>query len=296
MKRFIACRAITMILFVLIFFLTTTAVFAEEPGNDGPLSPLGANFVEVTDAVSFLAAVGPNRTIHLLPGEYDLSADAVMEILQTDGSSEFPYVSYDSDLDYYSGIVISDVYNLIIIADTPQEIYTKNTDDTVLIFHECGFITVSGITLGHKPEKASGCTAGVFAAVNSINITLDGCDLYGCGYEGAGILLSSSILFEDCIIRDCTELAVYMEDVRNVRFVRTEFYGNGTECSYPSGLFWITGESMNITFQECNIHDNGNTYTKPYAMFRVDWIESELTVTDCEIENNLYDDYGECVE
>jgi hypothetical protein len=80
------------------------------------------------------------------------------------------------------------------------------------------------------------------------NITFDRCDLYGCGYEGAGIILSSSIFFEDCIIRDCSELAAYMESVRNIKFLRTEIFGNGTECSYPSGLFWISGESVSVTY------------------------------------------------
>ena len=289
MKHITALRTLTSIGLALLLFLTTVTAIAEESNNTVTIDPLETEVIEVTDAVSFLAAIGPNRTIRLLPGDYDLSSDAVMEIMQTDGPTQYPYLSYD--LDYYSGIVISDIYNMTIIADSPQEIYTQNINDTVLIFNECSYVTVSGITLGHKPETSSRCSAGVITTSYCNHITFDRCDLYGCGYQAAEILLSSSVLFEDCIIRDCSELAAYMESVRNIAFVRCDIYGNGTECSYPSGLFWITGESKNIVFDECDIHKNGNAYTESTTMFRVDWVESELTIMDCEMDNNLYDEY-----
>lgn len=290
MKRIAVLCTFTTIALVLFLLLMPFTTFANELNDGETWTTYEADEVEVSGAVSLLTAIRSNRTIRLLPGDYDLSSDAVIKILQDSGAAQFPNVFYSVDIGTYNGIVLSDVYNLRIIADSPQEIYTKNISDTVLIFQECSHITLSGITLGHKPEKASTCSAGVVVTSYCNNIAFNGCDLYGCGYEGAGMICSSSIAFTDCIIRDCSDNAAYMENVVDIKFVGTDVYGNGTESEYATELFWVSGESRNITFQKCSIHDNGNTNTSsPSTMFRVDWANEELTITNCEMDNNLYD-------
>lgn len=267
---------------------------ASEPGTQDAAVP-ETDEVEVSDTVSLLAAIRPNRTIHLLPGDYDLSADVVMGLLTGNGSSSFPYVYYN-DLKptqvLNSGVVVANVDNLTIIADSPQEIYTKNHRDTVLVFESCRHVTLSGVTLGHKPYPASACVASVVCTSNCSDVTFSKCDLYGCGVQGAYIENSSSIAFNGSIIRDCTDVAAYVYNGTDIAFVGTEIYGIGTESKYVQTLFQISGDSKNITFNRCNIHDNGNTGTSlRTAMFLVFGNEEALTITDCQMDNNLFDDY-----
>lgn len=269
------------------------ALLTQTPASDAAV--FEADSVEVSDAVSFLEAIRPNRTIYLLPGDYDLSSDAVMEMLTGENAVLTPYVYYndfDTNDKLNSGVVIVNVDDLTIFATDPQEIYTKSTKDTVLIFESCNHITVTGITFGHKPDKATACVAAVIGTAYCDDVVFSGCDLYGCGVQGAYLEYSSSIIFIDSVIRDCVNMAAYIYGGEDIQFIGTEIYGVGTSNIFAQTLFQISGNSKTITFKECNIHDNGNSSTTlPSTMFLVIGREDELTITDCEMNDNIYDNY-----
>lgn len=252
---------------------------------------LEPDVVEVTDGVSLLAAIQPNRTIRLLPGDYNIGADEVLAILQDDQNKQFPYVYYKSNMSGKSmnqGIVIANVDHLTILAEEQQEIYTPKTTDTVLNFESCSDVTLSGILVGHKPERGDACVADVISTAECRDLIFSNCELYGCGNGGVYIENSSSITFTDSIIRDCTDMAIYIYGGTDVSFHRTEMFGIGTTSKYINSLVQITDDSKNILFSECSIHDNGNWESVlKTALFLVDDRE-ELTLTNCDIYNNDY--------
>ncbi len=271
---------------------TLTLLKQTATDNEDTTEDLTVDEVAVSNATELLQAIKSNRIIHLQPGDYDLSSDGVLAIVEPRTSEKSPYVYYN---DYSSGnmetmgVVVVNVENLTIIADEQQEIYTKYTADTVLNFEACSNITVSGVQFGHKPDVAKACVAGVLGMLNCSDMTFSKCDLYGCGVQGVYIIDSSSILFSNSIIRDCTDMAAYLSGVTDVKFIGTEIYGIGTDNEYVHTLVQISGNSEKILFQKCNIHDNGNINGNiTTSMFLVVTGVSP-TITDCTMTNNYYD-------
>ncbi len=247
--------------------------------------------VEVSDGVSLLAAIQPNRTIRLLPGDYNISVDDMLKILQDDQNTQFPYVYYKSNMSGKSlnqGVVIANVDHLTILAEQQQEIYTQKTTDTVLNFEGCSDVTISGILLGHKPERGDACVADVVSTAECRDFVFSNCELYGCGNGGVYIESSSSITFTDSIIRDCTDMAIYIYGGTDISFFNTEMFGIGTTSKYINSLVQITNDSKNVLFSGCSIHDNGNWESVlKTALFLVD-DQKELTLMNCDVYNNDY--------
>ena len=169
----------------------------------------------------FLSAIGPDRTVILAPGVYDLSSAAGYGGFG--GRYFFWQDSYDGPelvIDGVSGLMIraeSDDPHDTVITAAPR--YAN-----VLSFRGCSGVGLTGFTAGHS-EGIGECTGGVICLQNSSSVVIDRCRLYGCGTMGVNAWQSSS-----------------------VTVIGTEIF----ECSWCAAYLY---ECDTVTFRDCDIHD-----------------------------------------
>ena len=245
-----------------------------------PVLP-GTDVVEVSDITAFLQAIQPNRTIKLLPGDYNLSALSAEEI----AAIQQPYVTYSGEGDPH-GVMITNVDNLAIVADERQEIYSMSMYDTVLFFENCNHVTVSGLTFGHHKEDLYPCSAGVIALFQCSDMTFDQCEFYGCGVVGITMNMASKIVVSHSVIRDCTKSAAWIYTSNDIEFSQCDIHDIATEGDMAE-VFIVGSDSANVVLDHCTIHDNGSDYTSLWPMFTVETPHS-LSMQYCVLTNNQY--------
>lgn len=182
-----------------------------EAGEDGK--------IHVSNVDEFLAAIGPDTTIFLEPGEYVLSNATTYAGLGGE------YYHWENLYDGYQ-LVIRGADNLTIEAADPEavSIVTEPRYAEVLQFENLSNLTLRNVTVGHTPEAGT-CSGGVVMLEYVNDAAICGCRLFGCGTVGIRAM-------------SCTELQVE----------NTEIY----ECS--SGGAWFYGCST-VRMDGCNIHD-----------------------------------------
>lgn len=177
--------------------------------------------VEVTTVDEFLEVIGPDRTIVLDGTNFDLTK------AKDYGGIGTEFYSWEETYDGPQ-LVIHDVKNLTIKAKdsdpaaTTLEALPRYAN--VLVFKNCGNVTVEGFTAGHTKEQGA-CSGGVIYFSGCENSRVENMRLYGCGVTGVDTFMCSGV------------------DVIN-----TEIY----ECSYGAVYFSMTSD---INFKNCNIHD-----------------------------------------
>lgn len=177
--------------------------------------------VEVTTVDEFLEVIGPDRTIVLDGTNFDLTK------AKNYGGIGTEFYSWEETYDGPQ-LVIHDVKNLTIKAKNPDpaattlEAFPRYAN--VLVFKNCGNVTVEGFTAGHTKEMGA-CSGGVIYFSECENSRVENMRLYGCGVTGVDAFMCSGV------------------DVIN-----TEIY----ECSYGAVYFSVTTD---INFKDCNIHD-----------------------------------------
>lgn len=181
----------------------------------------GSRIVSVSTVDELLASIGPDTTIHLAAGEYDLSQASGY------GSTSGDYYVWN---DTHDGpeLVIKDVQNFHIIgagADSTSLLAAPRYAD-VLSFEDCENVTLIGLTAGHTQDP-SVCSGGVLWFGNTEDVFVSHCGLFGCGILGVQAV-------------DCADIQV----------VSTEIY----DCTY--GAADVSG-CANVVFEDCDIHDCG---------------------------------------
>ena len=119
----------------------------------------------------------------------------------------------------------------------------------MLTFENCANIYVTHITVGHTQEPSQ-CAGGVLHFINSQDILVEDCDLYGCGTLGVDADNSLNIQVINNLIHDCSYGGVEFSNCQNVRVDGNTFRDLGME-DYPGSVFRIYG-SVNVT---CNGKD-----------------------------------------
>ena len=182
--------------------------------------PVGGE-VLVKTVDELLAAIGPDRTIILDGGLFELSTASNY------GGIGTAYYYWKENPDG-PGLVIHDVSGLSIRAkDTASGAVTlaalpRYAD--VLGFRNCDNLFLGGFTAGHTQEPGV-CSGGVLYFENCSQVTIEKMRLYGCGI--LGIQASR-----------CTSMEI----------LRTEIY----ECSQGAAQFYQTD---GIIFDSCGVHD-----------------------------------------
>ncbi len=191
-----------------------------------PVEASEDGMIHVKTVDELLSAIGPDRTIYLEDGVYDLSTASAY------GTGSSDYFSWMSGFDGPQ-LAIQGVENLTIKAAGPHRarIIAVPRYSEVLYFEDCSAITLSGFTAGHNPVIADqGCAGGVLSFSNCRDFKVEDCSLFGCGIVGVSCM--------GCF---------------GGEVVRTEIH----DCSDGACYFY---DSRDIALTDCNIHDIGSYY------------------------------------
>ena len=109
-------------------------------------------------------------------------------------------------------------------------------------------ISLRNLTLGHTEEGY--CEGGVLYFYGTEGVTIDQCDMYGCGTEGIGAKEVTDLTCNRSIIRDCSYQIMTIDKCNDIDFIACDFYGN-KEFS----LVNVHG-SKDVRFGSCSFHEN----------------------------------------
>lgn len=238
--------------------------------------------VTVTNEKEFIKSLRNGTTIHLPEGtRINLS-----EIISDDKVFKKAGGIFDNSIDPYietddrtllsepvhngRQLTILNLRNVTILGDGDCHIVVDPAYAYVLNFVLCENIKLVNVTMGHTVEGY--CTGGVVGTQNCKNITLEGCDLYGCGAYGIVADQTNGIVMNNSIIRDCSYGIMQLSRCQDAQFKSCNFYRN-REYS----LVTVDSGCRNILFDECRFYENRG------LLFDLD---SKIQMRSCGIVHN----------
>jgi hypothetical protein len=195
--------------------------------------------ISVGTADELVSAIGPNRIIELRHGVYDISSVP---------QRKMEFVRWAKVFDGHE-LIVSNVAGLKLIgaAKAPQ-LLAKPRYANVLTFDGCTDITLENLVLGHTPEGY--CEGGVVRMSKCRDVTIDKCDLFGCGIEGLSLSDVAGLRFSHSTIRDCTYGIMTVSGSSDILMSDSSFIRNK-----EFGGFSFS-KSRNIRLERCIIKDN----------------------------------------
>ena len=165
--------------------------------------------VECATVDELLKAIAPNTVITLTGRSYNLTE------AQGYGVYGSKYYGWNEIYDDGWELEIDDVDNLTIRAEKPGvEIVTVPRYACVMKFDNCRALTLEGFTCGHT-DGAGFCTGAVINLTGCRDVSVTGCDLYGCGTYGLEIDRSRGVHALNTTIRDCSYGALWANATRH---------------------------------------------------------------------------------
>ena len=213
--------------------------------SSSPVETSEDGMIHVKTVDELLSAIGPDRTIYLEDGVYDLSTASAY------GTGSSDYFSWMSGFDGPQ-LAIRGVENLTIKAAGPHRarIVAVPRYSEVLYFEDCSAITLSGFTAGHNPVIADqGCAGGVLSFSNCRDFRVEDCSLFGCGIVGVSCMGCFGGEVVRTEIHDCSDGACYFYDSRDIALTDCNIHDIG---SYYGSYLYQVYSCRNITV-------NGNT-------------------------------------
>ncbi|MCR5178364.1 MAG: right-handed parallel beta-helix repeat-containing protein [Lachnospiraceae bacterium] len=244
--------------------------------------------VTVDNATDLLNSIASNRKVLLKPGTYNLSSVPASRI------------NNKKVTENYGQLTFNEVNHFCIEPESEGDILICVSDaySPVMEFNEGSHITIRGITAGHAVEP--GYCSGSVLSFNTVgSLTIDKCNLYGCGTYGieaystynatvtdteiyectyglVSLSQSGSFNFKNCVMRDSKDLdMISLNSIYDVTFEDCEFRGNSA-MSYDTCSFVSLGEYDSATFRNCKFIDN------EYYTFS----NREVVMENCTSDNN----------
>ena len=228
--------------------------------SPAPALPDTREGVRVSTVDELLAAIAPDTTILLAPGEYDLSTAA--DYATDSGQSYYTWNNIYSDSTQNAELLIHDVENLTILGDglDTTTIAAIPRYANVLRFEGCTGLTLSGFTAGHTREPGL-CSGGVLRLENCASTTVDSCGLFGCGTVGVWANGCSDLTVKNSRIYECSWEAVDVAQCRNVRVENCEIYRHGVrEGQGNATSLFLASYTEGFTVCNNRIYDNAAEY------------------------------------
>lgn len=210
--------------------------------------------IEVADNDAFQA---------LFSGGRDLSNT---EIRIGDGEYAFDY-----------GLSIGTCDNLSIIGTGKTQIVVNNGGATVLDSYGAKNLLLYGLVLGHDIPPMDECSMGVLSFFGCENVSVIGCDIYGCGL--VGIEASGDVTVTDSVIRECSYSAVQTYSDCTVHFVNSIIQDNNEP------YLFVGAEGTKFIFDNCTIQ--GNHSTAEFAPTS-DGMEPDVTMNNTTEKDNAW--------
>ena len=235
---------------------------------------------KVSTTEEFLAAIGSDRIIEIVPVEPIIITDAIEKLYEQGELDKIDMYDYKvlpegiACYNNYDGMALAiiGVENLTIRAkndDKGAAIYSRPRYADVLKFMYCESISLEHISLGHTDEGY--CEDGVLGLIECTDVAVDHCDLFGCGTEGIIAKNCNVLWVMGSVIRDCSYYIMHLNECENVHFDYCDFLDNRKFEQIN------IDDCDDVTFSNCHIYDNEG------ILFN---INSPVTMTDCTIEHN----------
>lgn len=199
---------------------------------------LPGELVVVSSMEEMFDAIAPNTTI-VVTGKWHNMSDWMEATYAREGASwnrAHAYVDLD---EVYDGVMatVKGVKNLAIVGQYSSRFAVNIMTDPryadVLCFDDCENLLLANMSVGHT--DTGDCTGSVVALYNCENVTIDNCDLYGCGVEGISAYGIRNLNVTDTHVRDCSFVALQINNGSgDVIFKDCAFYDN--DCGLVSWL------------------------------------------------------------
>ncbi|WP_026507847.1 lysozyme inhibitor LprI family protein [Butyrivibrio sp. MC2013] len=251
--------------------------------------------VTVSTIEDLVNSLDNNTKIILKAGTYDFTL-----LDQSKENSEF-LKTRDELEDTYRTYTIQGLSNCCIEAEEGAEvfIYTDEAYDPVMYFSSATNVTLRGLTIGHNVEPGY-CSGSVVGFEYSNGITIDKCNLFGCGtygiegnsienltvtdsdiYECTYGLLSFDGLytanFDRCTFRDSKDMSLLeIYSGYEINFNDCEFKNNYVDSGYDFLYFVNLGEYAEVSFNKCSFE--GNQYDR--------FSNRKVKLIDCTMNDN----------
>lgn len=235
------------------------------------LAGSGPETIRVSDEKELIRAIGPDRTLVLEPGVYNLA--------ELDGDEwDNPYTAWEP-VDDGRQLNLMGVANLQILGagSRPVKIVIECRFAFVLGFQDCDNIAITNIEAGHTPGKGD-CPGGVFRFRGCRGVAIDQSVLGGGGKEGLNLWKVADLKFTDSVVKECSGAIMAVAMCQNIAFKNARFFNN-------RGLDLISiARSSGVVFQGCAISHN-STGNGQHDLFKV--VKSTgVAVKDSLISNN----------
>ena len=191
--------------------------------------------IRVATTEELVKAIGSDREITLLPGQYNLDRLASLGKLHGNaaiGSGALRVEAHqDETLHPYGppswwcrrymsmepGFLR--VENMTLKGEGPPgavELFVTDSFADVLSVYHSKKIRLENLTLGHHVEPGH-CGGGVFVAWFVDDLEIVDCHLYGCGTEGVELFACNDVQLERVLISDCTYDILVAQGCRGIR-------------------------------------------------------------------------------
>ncbi|MCK5841865.1 MAG: right-handed parallel beta-helix repeat-containing protein [Candidatus Sabulitectum sp.] len=135
---------------------------------------------------------------------FDLEFQIMSAVAAGKNEIRFPMATYLCE----TTIILSNLSNMDIIFEPGSRILLDDTEQHVIQLQNCENINISGGYFSHvEPEEFGYCQGSVFDLVRSNSITVDRCEVRGCGKVGFFVTQCSSLFITNCVIKDNTQAA-----------------------------------------------------------------------------------------
>lgn len=221
-----------------------------KPAETGDNTVTDADAVSVGTVTEFLDAIAPGATIKLAAGTYNLT-----EAKGFGGKNVSDYYRWENLGDgSQAALVIEDVEGLTIGGDEGAEIVTECSWANVLRFNHCDGLTVKNLHVGHT-EQTEACEGGVISLINCDDVSIENCDLYGCGTMGVDANQCWNLQVTGCSVHHCSYGGISLYSGKHVFIGDCSVYDCGQGPDTAWSCFNLS-DTTDVTISGCSVKDS----------------------------------------
>ena len=218
----------------------------------------GQQYLRVTNAEQFVHSiisgqsilVAKNTTINLTSILNDAKEwNTATHQWRLEGSTEVGNRPTIISEEMFDGrqLTIANHKQIVICGEGNSKIVVDPRYAFVLNFVNCEQIEIRNLTIGHT--EGGHCEGGVIGVNGGWRISIQHCDLYGCGTYGVQLESTRDFSMASSIIRDCTYGIMTLRNVEYAKFDNCDFFRN-REFSL------VESRQSNVLFWECRFYAN----------------------------------------
>ncbi len=246
--------------------------------------------VNVSTPEALIAALASDTKIVLAPGKYVIRAEE--EKIEFSDGEVWTFKNPKC-------VDVENISNLTIEGNGKAEVVLDVGTAPVIKLSHSENITISGLILGHDvPEYGCEGEGYVIAVNESQNVTVNGCDLYGCGVNGINAWRSGNIVVNNTTIRDCMMNAVEgysmkgdmtFNDCKFLRNAYDDLYAQTSPC-IRFNIYLDEGDYGTVHFNRCLFEGNLSTEFKEVRSYSGSaYADIPMTLNECVFTGNEWE-------